>query len=121
MNLIKISKRFTKDAKKYKKKFVSLRGELETLFEQLEQTPRLGTDLGDNIFKIRLASESKGKGKSGGFRVITYLLEETEEDNIVHLITIYDKSETEDISKNVLKEIIEEVLSESEETDENEV
>lgn len=118
MNLIKISKQFTKDAKKYKKKFVSLRGELATLFEQLEQNPRMGIDLGDNIFKIRLASESKGKGKSGGFRVITYLLEETEEGTIVHLITIYDKAETEDIPKNVLKEIIEDVLGEeTEETD----
>jgi len=50
--------------------------------------------------KIRLAIASKRKGKSGGARVITcVLIEDTE----VHLLTIYDKSEKEDISDKELK------------------
>lgn len=118
MNKIRNSGYFGRRAKKLVKKSRSLAGELQMLNKQLIENSRLGTDLDDNIFKIRLASESKGKGKSGGFRVITYLLEETEEDNIIHLITIYDKAEIADIPKNVLKEIIEDVLGEeSEETE----
>jgi len=53
-----------------------------------------------------LAVSSKGKGKSGGARVITcVVIKDTE----VHLLTIYDKSEKEDITAKELKKIREQV------------
>nr|WP_235904297.1 type II toxin-antitoxin system RelE/ParE family toxin [Arcticibacter tournemirensis] len=57
--------------------------------------------MGDNCFKIRIAIASKGKGKSGGARVITHVLikEET-----VFLLSIYDKAEREAISDKDIKE-----------------
>jgi len=80
----------------------------------LNVNPYLGKPLGKDSYKIRLAVKSKGKGKSGGLRVITHLdieiagLIETEDDNIiVNLITIYDKNETASISDKELRDLIE--------------
>ena len=64
------------------------------------------------MYKIRLAVKSKGKGKSGGFRVITYLLTETEEGTETYLITIYDKSEESRIKKDILLKIVTAYLGE---------
>jgi len=65
---------FLKEAKKLGKKYRSLKEDLAVLIEELQQNPTLGTALADNCYKIRLAIKSKGKGKSGGARVITHLL-----------------------------------------------
>jgi hypothetical protein len=58
----------------------------------LKKNPEQGTNLGNNCFKIRLSVASKGKGKSGGARVITNIVIS---DDTVYLLTIYDKSEKE--------------------------
>jgi len=53
---------------------------------------------------VRLADPSKGKGASGGFRVVTYLVVERPDDVIIQLITILNKSEEDSITKeDVLK------------------
>lgn len=69
----------------------------------LESTPDAGTPLGNSSYKIRLAIQSKGKGRSGGARVITYVITENKE---VYLLTIYDKSEMDSIDDKTLKNII---------------
>ena len=76
------------------------------MVEGLKENPRQGTLIGENIYKIRLAITSKGRGKSGGARIITYVIDE---DEIVHLLDIYDKSEKDNISDNRIKTIIEEI------------
>ena len=63
----------------------------------------MGTALGNNTFKIRLAIKSKGTGKSGGARVITYIVNE---DRDVYLLTIYDKAEFDTIVDKTLKSLI---------------
>ena len=60
--------------KRLTKKFVSLEKEIEDLVAKLIETPIQGESLGAGLYKIRLAVESKGGGKSGGFRIITYLV-----------------------------------------------
>jgi hypothetical protein len=62
---------FESRLKKFLKKFPSIGSELIQLEETLLVHPDTGTDLGSGIFKIRLASKSKGTGKSGGFRIIS--------------------------------------------------
>lgn len=94
---------FKKAAKRLVKKFPSLKEELAELQTTLQETPETGTPLGNNTYKIRLAVQSKGKGKSGGTRVITYVVTD---DNEVYLLTIFDKSEFDSISKKTLKTII---------------
>jgi hypothetical protein len=98
--------------KRLKKKFRTLEAELKGLTDILEVTPETGESLGSGLYKIRLASKSKGKGKRGGFRVITYLLLQTEEDTDVYLISIYDKSEESSIQKDTLLKIVKALFEE---------
>ena len=73
-----------------------MKSDLNDLIQTLKKKPDIGIPLGYNIFKIRLAITSKGKGKSGGARVITYLITEKKE---IYLVYIYDKSQLENIKK----------------------
>ena len=108
VNLI-LTQNFQKEAKKLLKKYVSLKGELEKLETELITNPKLGTPLGNNAYKIRIAVKSKGKGKRGGLRVITYLEIEilVEELATVFLLSIYDKSNTATLTKKEIKRLIE--------------
>jgi len=99
--------RFDRELKRLAKKYPSLKNEYEALVENLEKNPEIGTPLGNNLYKIRLAIASKGKGKSGGARVITYL--KTEEGN-VYLLSIYDKGERTSISDKEIKDILDSEL-----------
>jgi len=97
---------FIKKAKIYKKKYLSLVEDLYRLEEQLLENPHQGNDLGAGLYKIRLAIKSKGKGKSGGFRIITYLVSNSADGTIINMLTLYDKSEESSIDKKELQIII---------------
>ncbi|MFN5168485.1 MAG: type II toxin-antitoxin system RelE/ParE family toxin [Cyclobacteriaceae bacterium] len=94
---------FERQFKRLTKKYTSLPSDLAKLASQLTAQPDLGTPLGSNLFKIRLKVTSKGKGKSGGARVITFLLRQDEE---LYLIAIYDKSEIDTLSKEQIRDVI---------------
>jgi mRNA-degrading endonuclease RelE of RelBE toxin-antitoxin system len=94
---------FDKQLKRLVKKYPSLKQELSDLAIQLEENPTLGTPLGNDCYKIRLAIASKGKGKSGGARVITHVYVQQ---TIIYLLTIYDKSKISDISDKEIKDLI---------------
>ncbi|MEI6506880.1 MAG: type II toxin-antitoxin system RelE/ParE family toxin [Bacteroidota bacterium] len=95
--------KFDKQAKRLSKKYISLKQELQNLFTLLETEPIQGTSIGKNCYKIRLPIASKGKGKSGGARVIThvYVLETT-----VYLLAIYDKAEQENIQPEEINNLL---------------
>jgi len=97
---------FIKKAKVYKKKYLSLVEDLYELEEKLLENPQQGTDLGAGLYKIRLAVKSKGKGKSGRFRIITYLVSTTPDGTIINMLNLYDKSEEGSIDKKELQKII---------------
>jgi len=98
---------FRKELKKLAKKYPSLKTDLADLFESLEENPMQGTSLGKNCYKIRLAISSKGKGKSGGAKIITnfVITEDT-----VYLLSIYDKSEKENLTDKELDELLKYIL-----------
>lgn len=100
---VRPARSFERDAKALLKKYASLRQELATLGEELQEKPTLGIPLGHDCYKIRLAIKSKGKGKSGGARVVTYVVADNEE---VILLTIYDKQVKSDLSDKELKELL---------------
>ncbi|WP_374950408.1 type II toxin-antitoxin system RelE/ParE family toxin [Mucilaginibacter sp.] len=89
------TERFEKELKRLVKKHLSLKADLIKLISTLKNNPSFGIPLGNNCYKIRLAISSKGKGKSGGARVITYvkIVEER-----IFLLSIYDKSESDTIT-----------------------
>ena len=99
-------KEFKGHLKRLARKFRSLPDEVDTLIESLTEHPRQGKSLGAGLYKIRLASASKGGGKSGGFRVITYYAEQTVEGEVVYLVTIYDKSEEASVRKDDLLRLL---------------
>lgn len=93
---------FDKQAKRLAKKYPSLKKDLAGLIEKLTDKPELGTALGNSFYKIRLAIASKGKGKSSGARVITYV---RVAHNTVYLTSIFDKSEKSTITDKELERI----------------
>lgn len=95
---------FDKQLKRYLKKYPSLKSELATLISQLEQTPDIGTPIGNDCYKIRVAIASKGKGKSGGARVITCVVVKDAE---IYLLYMYDKSEQSTITDKELLQLLE--------------
>ena len=98
---------FLKDYKKLKKKYKRLPDELKVLKKTLLNEPKIGIYLGNNTYKIRLANKDKNKGKSAGFRVITYIINKTENSVVINLITIYDKSDIKNIPNKILLKMIE--------------
>ena len=97
------SEKFKKEAKRLSKKYPSLKEELAELNITLAKKPDSGTPLGNDTYKIRLAIKSRGKGRSGGGRVITYVVKDNKE---VYVLTIYDKSEFDSVDVKTLKKII---------------
>ena len=95
---------FDSRVKKFIKKFPSLADELREFLESLQENPFIGQSLGAGLYKIRLASSSKGK--SGGFRIINYIITENKEDIDITVLTIYDKSEDSTMKKNVLVKMV---------------
>jgi hypothetical protein len=94
---------FERKLKRLAKKHISLKADLLEVLEKLEENPTLGTPIGKDCYKIRIAITSKGKGKSGGARMITYvrIVGQT-----IFLMDIYDKSEQANITDKELQLLI---------------
>lgn len=88
------------------KHYRSFAKDYETLIEALEQNPHLGTDLGGGLRKIRMTITSKGRGKSGGARVITFTVIVAVDETEINLLYIYDKAERENISSHEIEELL---------------
>ena len=92
---------FEKELKSLLKKYPSVKNDIIDLVAKLIKEPKMGIAIGNDCYKIRMAITSKGKGKSGGARVITFvqIIETT-----IYLLSIYDKADTSNISDKILKE-----------------
>lgn len=101
---IKLEASFRREFKYLRKKYPSLPKDLQLLGENLQLNPKQGAALGMDCYKIRMSITSKNAGKSGGARVITCvkIVNDT-----IHMLTIYDKSETESINDKFLKLLVE--------------
>src|ERR1017187_844486 len=94
---------FVRRLKELAKKYPSIKNDFSSLLKELEANPRIGTELGKDCYKIRLAIKSKGRGKSGGARLITCVNIQME---AIYFFTIYDKAEQDSISNSELKTFI---------------
>lgn len=102
-----VSDEFSRRAKRYAKKYKSFISDFSTFISRIKSNPYQGVDLGGGKRKVRFVVASKNKGKSGGFRVITYNVVENEDASVsVYLITIYDKSEFSSVSDSYINQII---------------
>jgi mRNA-degrading endonuclease RelE of RelBE toxin-antitoxin system len=100
------NKSFLQDLKQLSKKYPSLKDDINDVVTILKQNPVLGEPLGKDCFKIRIHIKSKGKGKSGGGRLITCVkvLKST-----VYLLAVFDKSEFKNISQKELTDRLKEI------------
>ena len=94
--------------KRYAKKYRSLANDYANFLTSIRKDPFQGIDLGGGIHKVRLAVTSKGKGKSGGMRIITFSLDKIDDETIhVTLLYIYDKKEMENVSDDFVRYLLE--------------
>ena len=102
-----LSDEFIRQFKRLAKKYSSLLKDYDTFKEELRKNPFQGNDLGNGVRKVRMSITSKGKGKSGGARVITLNVTQLEDDSIeITLLTIYDKSEISNVTDKYIKWLI---------------
>lgn len=100
---IRVTPNFAKDVKKLAKRYKFLAKDLTSLKNELIKNPKSGANLGKNCFKIRVANSSTRSGKSGGFRVIYYFIDES---GFICLLAIYSKSDMESISDEKISQIL---------------
>lgn len=104
--IVSVSDDFAKEAKRLAKKYPSFKKDYKDFLDSIKQNPLQGDEITKNIRKIRLAIKSKGKGKSGGARVITLnILTDTYKGNVV-LLLIYDKEDASTVKVEVVKQIV---------------
>ena len=97
---------FARGAKALRKKYPSFESDYETFLNELEANPFIGESLGQHTYKYRMAIASKGKGKSGGARVLTYNLQQREDEILITLMTIYDKSDIDNVSDAYIRSLV---------------
>ena len=102
---IKLLSNFIKEVKKLSKKYKKIGDDLKELQNELLANPKSGIHLGNNCYKIRVANSSIPSGKSGGFRVIYYYFDAN---SVIYLMSIYAKSDLENISDEKILEILQE-------------
>jgi mRNA-degrading endonuclease RelE of RelBE toxin-antitoxin system len=101
---------FERGAKALRKRYPSFESDYDTFLNELEKNPYGGESLGHHIYKNRMAIASKGKGKSGGARVITYNLQQlNDEEVLITLMSIYDKSDIENVSDAYLRSLVQQI------------
>ena len=97
-------KPFERQLKQLAKKYPSLRSDYAALIVSLANDPDQGAPLGSGCYKVRMSIASKGRGKSGGTRVITHLAIREKK---VWLLSIYDKSEVDNVPGEQVKALLE--------------
>lgn len=107
---IYLGEEFKRQFKHLAKKYRSLSRDFKDFMQSIESDPMQGTDLGNGMRKMRMAITSKGKGKSGGARVIAYHVSDAHDHLEITLLTIYDKSELANISDSYLKSLLARLL-----------
>lgn len=95
-----------KEVKRLSKKHKSLKADILSLQKELESNPNMGVNLGDGFKKIRLKITSKGKGKSGGGRVIAKTFVICESQQKITFVFLWDKTEIDNVNLKFLKDLL---------------
>ncbi|WP_414563026.1 MULTISPECIES: type II toxin-antitoxin system RelE/ParE family toxin [unclassified Anabaena] len=101
-NLLELSKRFR-----------NIRFDIQPIIEQLQQGEVVGdriAGIGEEyvVYKMRVRNSNIQKGKSAGYRLIY----QVESPTSILLLTIYSKSDREDIGANEIRDIVTNFYSE---------
>ena len=106
---VSVSDDFAKEAKRLAKKYPSFKQDYKEFLESIKNNPLQGDEITKNIRKIRMAIKAKGKGRSGGARVITFnVLTDVENGHVIFLL-LYDKEDASTVKVNVVKQLVREM------------
>jgi len=94
---------YKKAFKKLAKTYKNIDSDIDNFLDSITVKEDLGIELKSNIFKVRIANSDKNKGKSAGYRLISYL---AIIENELHLLYIYDKSKLTNLTEKEIDEII---------------
>ena len=103
---ISVSDDFAREVKRLAKKYRSFKNDYAEFLKSIKENPLQGDEITKNIRKIRMAIGSKGKGKSGGARVITFNILTNVQNGQVVLLLIYDKEDASTVKTNVVKQMV---------------
>ena len=106
---VSFTTQFTAAAKRLSKRHRSFLDDFTTFKESLQANPYQGVEIAPNIRKIRMAVTSKGRGSSGGIRVITATTVISESEGRIGFLYIYDKSDASNVKINVIKQMAREL------------
>jgi mRNA-degrading endonuclease RelE of RelBE toxin-antitoxin system len=108
---IDLTPEYRRNLKDLAKKYRNIRSDTQSIIEDLQQGIVVGDRLAGfgseiYVYKLRVKNSNIQKGKSGGYRLIYYLQTATS----IILLTVYSKSDQEDIAVTVIQGIIEQVM-----------
>lgn len=106
---IQASTFFEREAKRLSKHYPSFKNDYLQFLNSLKENPFQGDDLGNGLRKVRMQISSKGKGKSGGARVITLNILVDEKNMDINLLLLYDKQQADNFNPAALKEALKEL------------
>jgi len=94
---------YKKALKKLSKTYRNIDLDVKDFLKSINKKEDLGIELKSNVFKVRVANSDKNKGKSAGYRLISYfeIIE-----NELHLLYIYDKSKLVNVTEKQVDELI---------------
>lgn len=96
---------FDKQFKKLAKKYNHIRDDIQIFVNDFKDIHRQSTSIKNNIYKVRLSNSDKNRGKSSGYRVYYY----TKVEDVVYLVTIYDKSDIQMIDEKIVFNVVKDV------------
>jgi len=94
---------YKKSYKKLSKQYKNIQNDIDSFFNSIHSKDDLGVELKSNIFKVRIKNSDKNRGKSAGYRLISYL---ALVENELQLLYIYDKSKIENLTENEIDKLI---------------
>ena len=94
---------FAHELKQLAKRYPSMKDDYKQFLNDLRQSPFMGKELGKHLHIVRFPISSKGKGKSGGARVIPHVILVVSDSANITLVTIYDKSDKANITDKELR------------------
>ena len=109
---IVLTRSFKHSVKRLQKRFRHVKGDVRVAIQVLLQTPRFGVVIpgGSGVRKLRVRNTDLGKGKRGGYRLL-YCVED-QPVSTIYLLLLYAKSDREDITRQGLKQLLDELAGE---------
>lgn len=104
---VRFTPEFKRNLRQLARKYRRIRSDIQPIIDALAGGELPGDHIrgvGLPVYKVRVRNSDAQRGKSGGYRIIYYL----PTDDVIVLITLYSKTEQQDIEPHEIKVILQE-------------